>query len=380
MKPLLTNLTLILLTTACSVPSINRPTHESCSVVAPYSGPALRAPVTGSEGWLTHVSASGLTTDERAALAAEFLRAREATGAPSMTVAVWQEGGAPWLADHGTPDGNLHYWASVGKIITAAAILRLEVDEQLSLDDPISLYVDEVPNGNIITLRMLMTHTSGLFSASEDQQVRASGEPLDLENVLDVIRRQPPYACPGQAWRYSNSGYILLGAVIEKVTGQDYGTAASELVISRSAAQGIRLLAPGDALDGIVLPVRVPNEPQMDPRGPQAAGGAVGDAQNMALFLRDLLAGRILPQHTVSELMSQLYPMQQDGVWYGLGLMVYDVPKPDGTQLWVGHSGGAPGARAVLVYAPAQDAIVAVALTGEGSAEATANLMLNALE
>jgi len=380
MTPRLTSLALILFTVGCTATGTGRPTHGACTTVVPYAGPALRAPVADGVAQLRPLGRTGLNADERAALAAAFSRAQDATGAPSMAAAVWQDGGAPWSARHGTPDGHLHYWASVGKIITAAAVLRLEEDGRLSLEDPIGTYVEGVPNGDIITLRMLMTHTSGLFSANEDRQVRARGEPLDLEGTLDVVRRQPPYACPGGAWRYSNSGYTLLGVVIEEVTGQPYHAAAHDLVLARSAGRAIRLIPPEDTLDGIIQPADVPAGPRLDLRGPQAAGGAVADAKSMALFLRDLMAGRILPRETVTRMLTDLYPLSQNGVWYGLGLMVYDVPGPDGTSVWVGHSGGTPGAHAVLAYAPAQDAIVAVALTGDGSAEATANLLLDALE
>jgi D-alanyl-D-alanine carboxypeptidase len=99
----------------------------------------------------------------------------------------------------------------------------------------------------------------------------------------------------------------------------------------------------------------------------------------MALFLRDLLSGRIVERDSVARMAETLYPMFGDGMSYGLGLMVYDVPEPDGTTVWIGHSGGVPGRRALLAYAPEKNAIVAVALTGEGSAEATANTLLGAL-
>lgn len=294
-----------------------------------------------------------------------------------MTVAVWQSGGNPWTTRHGTPPGALHYWASVGKIVTAAAILRLAEDRRLSLEDPIATYVDGVPNGDVITLRMLLNHTSGLYSANEDPAVRSDAERLDLDGVLDVVNRQRPFGCPGERWRYSNSGYTLLGAVIEAATGQAYHAAAQDLVLSRSAARSIRILAPNDHLADVVLPI---GAPQFDIRGPQAAGGVVADAQSMAVFLRDLLAGRILPPETVRTMSRDLYPMFQEGTWYGLGLMVYDVPSSSGETVWIGHSGGVPGGRAIVAYAPDHDAIVAVAMTGEGSAEATANLLFSTLE
>lgn len=116
-----------------------------------------------------------------------------------------------------------------------------------------------------------------------------------------------------------------------------------------------------------------------DVRAPQAAGGAVADASSMARFLRDLLSGQILPRAQVHAMFTALYPMNDAGLWYGVGAMVYDVSSTGTPRLWLGHSGGVPGARAIVAYSPSQSAIVAVALAGDGSAEATANLFFSAL-
>jgi len=79
----------------------------------------------------------------------------------------------------------------------------------------------------------------------------------------------------------------------------------------------------------------------------------------------------------VRALLAEPYPMFEPGTFYGLGVMLYDVG--DAHINWVGHSGGAPGVKAVSIYAPGQNAFAAVALTGDGSAEATANALLKAL-
>jgi D-alanyl-D-alanine carboxypeptidase len=99
----------------------------------------------------------------------------------------------------------------------------------------------------------------------------------------------------------------------------------------------------------------------------------------MTLFLRDLLSGRIIGPKSVALMAETLSPMLDDGLFYGLGLMVYDVPGPARSTIWIGHSGGVPGRRAIVAFAPDRNAIVAVALTSEGSAEATANALFGAL-
>jgi len=90
-----------------------------------------------------------------------------------------------------------------------------------------------------------------------------------------------------------------------------------------------------------------------------------------------LLGGKLLKQETVQAMFGDLYPMFDAGSFYGLGAMAVEVPQADGsTSLWLGHMGGTPGASAVVAYAVKDGVIVAAALTGDGSAAATANLLL----
>lgn len=360
------------------------PWHSNGAIPCPsnpaYVGPPLRAAVTLSDQSLMPAASSGLSTAETVGLNAAFRAAFDATAAHSMTAAVWQTGGQTWTQQEGAGDDQLHYWASVGKIITAATIIRLQADGRLSLDLPISEFVEDVPNGNTITLRMLLNHTSGLFSANEDPQVRSTHAALDLPTMIEVLNRRGPYSCPGSYWRYSNSGYTLLGAVIEKVTGEPYHQAATRLVLSRSNAQHLRMLAPDDSLADVAPISARDGAIPFNPTHPQAAGGVVADADSMLVFMRDLFTGQILPDRQLQSMFQDLYPMADPGLWYGFGVMVYDVPGPKDELLWLGHSGGVDGARAVVAYVPSRGAIVAVALVGEGSAEASANLLLSALE
>ncbi|RSV54034.1 hypothetical protein, partial [Sphingomonas koreensis] len=103
-------------------------------------------------------------------------------------------------------------------------------------------------------------------------------------------------------------------------------------------------------------------------------------AEDMARGVAGLLGGKLLKQETLTAMFGQLYPMFDSGSFYGLGAMVIEVPEADGSKsLWLGHVGGAPGASAVVAYSVGDNAIVAAALTGDGSATATANLLLKQL-
>ncbi len=369
---------LSLWTAGCAVAEPSGP--EACRALAAYTGPPMRDDLTLSALTRAAANQSGLSSSEVLRLDTAFDAAFGATNARSMTAAVWQGGGESWTMQQGASQAQLHYWASVGKIITALTVMQLDATGRLSLDDPISAFVGDVPNGDRITLRMLLNHTSGLFSANEDPRQQARRGPLTLSEELEILARRGPYSCPGAIWRYSNSGYALLGAVIEEVTGHPYHVAATDLVLSRSRARGLRMVAPDDPLDDTV-PLAGPAEPTaFQPTYAQAAGGLVADAGSMSVLLQDIFSGRIVPEGQLHEMVDDLFPMGGPGLWYGLGVMVYDVPGERGPTTWIGHSGGVAGGRAVIAYVPSRHAIVAVAFTGEGSAEATANLLISALD
>jgi len=106
----------------------------------------------------------------------------------------------------------------------------------------------------------------------------------------------------------------------------------------------------------------------------------VATAADMVEFWHALLGGRLLKPATVRERFDRLYPMFDPGTFYGRGVMLYDVPDKDGRRLtWLGHSGGAPGTKALVIYSVEENAFVAVAMNNDGSVEATANLLLKAL-
>lgn len=108
-------------------------------------------------------------------------------------------------------------------------------------------------------------------------------------------------------------------------------------------------------------------------------GAIVGDAHDLALAWAALLDGTLLRKPLRQEMTAILYPMFDTGTYFGLGMMVFEVPDGRKTLRWIGHAGGAPGASEIAVYSPDDGAIVTVVLTGDGSATAGATLLLKAL-
>jgi D-alanyl-D-alanine carboxypeptidase len=251
---------------------------------------------------------------------------------------------------------------------------------KLSLDDPLSKWIDGLPNGKSITIRHLLEHRSGLFSANEDMVVRAARRYAPVDEQKRVAALHGAMFCPGENWRYSNTGYTLLGAIIEKVTGQTYPQAISERIIRPLGLTTMRAIIPGTVTEGIA-PLVSDKENPIDPSWAGAAGPIVASASDMVRVWQALLGNKLLKRSTVESMFHILYPMFDPGTWYGLGVTALDVPQPDGTtKLWLGHAGGTPGAGALVVYVPEQRVFVAVALTGSGSAAASVNFLLRAID
>lgn len=118
------------------------------------------------------------------------------------------------------------FWlASIGKQFTAVSILQLVDQGKLKLQDEITRFIPDYPTqGNKITIEHLLTHTSGIhnFSGIQDPEKKLAYD-CSPEEVIDFFKNLPMRFVPGTNWEYSNSGYFLLGYIIEKITGKTYG-------------------------------------------------------------------------------------------------------------------------------------------------------------
>lgn len=312
-----------------------------------------------------------MPTERAEQLLAAVNRATEATGAPHFGAALLTRDGV-WSS----PEGDRPFaWASVAKLVTATVVLQLADEGVLALDDPVSAYVESVPGGEAITLAMLLAHTGGLRSANEIVDQEGLAPPASLQEELGLLAERGPLFCPGSAWRYSNSGYAVLGAVIAAVDGGDFAASVQRRIAAPLGLATFRIVT--DPSDDAFAPLAPPaGEAPVHPAQAGPAGGLVATPREMASFMAALLDGRLLPPGQLGRMARVLYPMFDPGTFYGLGLMAYRVPDGNGATIqWIGHAGGIPGARALLVYDQRADMVIAVALTGSGSAEASAYLL-----
>jgi D-alanyl-D-alanine carboxypeptidase len=348
----------------------------TCNVHAAYAGRPLHAAMevstpTGS------VPDTALNAQMTQRLDAAFATTLSAAHAASMTAAIAIPGKGFWQQNVVPAEAPVLFWASAGKAFTAVVVLQLAAEGKLSLDDSVARWIADVPNGTVVTVRDLLAHTAGLYSANEDPQALAEPRYRSPSETLAIARQHGAMFCPGANWRYSNTGYDLLGEIIAAVDGQPFEQAITARIIRPLGLRTTRALPPGGDADG-VAPLVSAKELPINPSWAGAAGPIVSDAADMLRFWAALLEGRLVDRNTVSAMFSMLYPMFDDGTFYGLGVMVFDVPDKKGRLLWLGHAGGTPGAGAIIAYSPADNAFVAVALTGDGPATAVANLLLQA--
>ena len=362
---------------------------RTCSPDRSYRGPSIleNAELKFPNRRFGSASAIPVATAQRLNLA--FEDALEILPTETVDAAVIRLDGKRYLRTEG-PSSNandLHWWASVGKLFTSLGILVLEEEGRLSLNEPISNYVSGVPDGELITIEMLLNHTSGLFSANEDLEVRSSDRLLSLEDEVAVLQRQGNLFCPGTNWRYSNSGFALLAEVIEQVSEQSYHDFINAEVIAKTSAQRLRVMAAEERPENVVVPTLGDGDDREFINRFGGAGSVIGDAESMALFVADVFGGAVVSETTLIRMTQQLYPMfhspsdpSEPTRYYGLGTMVYLAISQNPRGYLVGHSGGTKGASTFVGWSARHQADVSVALTGEGSAELIASKLFPALE
>ncbi|QTD55726.1 serine hydrolase domain-containing protein [Parasphingorhabdus cellanae] len=348
--------------------------QKRCAAGVPYFGPTPIS-VTVSDDASSAIKQQTSSTGDLSALFADMY---EKSKAVSLTVALANQDGLIWTETQGLEDAEkLHYWASVGKSFTAVVIMQLIEKGDLSLDDTISKWTKNIPNGDLITVRMLLNHTSGLYNTSEDPTVIKNNQhTLSLKDNIKILNARGPLFCPGKRWRYSNTGYLLLGEIAEQVYGQPLQQIFKAQIFDRIGLKSSRMLE----IDGDISDVATPrpsDDQKSDIRTPGPAGPIAATSSDMIRFWRAFLNGDLVMKETRDQMLKTLYPMFDKKTYYGLGIMAMEAPGPDGKPaIWIGHAGGMPGIKAFVMIDPVSRQYASVALTGDGPASAIAYNML----
>lgn len=233
--------------------------------------------------------------------------------------------------------------ASITKSFIAAAVLRLVEDGRLTLDAPVGDHLQPATvavlqaggyNPWLITVRSMLQHTSGLFdfATSSEYLGRVSADPLHrwtrLEQLSLAMETGAPYGAPGEVYLYSDTGYILLGEIIEVTSGRDMATAVREILgfrrlgIANTWFETLESVPDGalpranqylQSLDANAF------DPSLDLFG---GGGLVSNLEDVARFYRALFEGRVFREAETLRLMLEVTPqsVEADTNGYGMGI------------------------------------------------------------
>jgi len=198
--------------------------------------------------------------------------------------------------------------ASITKSFTATAILMLQDRGRFSIDDPIGKYIENTPNAwDGITLRHLLTHMSGLGDYNP-LIAKRYGEDMTPAQIVDIIRGMPLDSRPGEKYQYSNAGYALLGAVIEKTSGQSYGDFLREniFVPLHMDATAYNPAARPDRALGYLQGDEAPTPaPARNLSNTFATGGIVSTTHDLLKWQEGLFDGHLISAKALAEMMAQ---------------------------------------------------------------------------
>ncbi|MGK5731708.1 serine hydrolase domain-containing protein [Streptomyces sp. URMC 124] len=326
---------------------------------APYSGAA------------SHDDA-GLLPATRRALLHRLATGQSQGRAPSMVGAVMREGRLVWSAGRGelpsgAGDEDVQYRiGSISKTFVAVLVMRLRDEGLLKLEDRLGAYLD-TPAGGEATIAQLLSHTSGLAAEARGPWWERTDGALRPE-LGDLFGDRPQLHTPGRLHHYSNPGYALLGALVERIRGESWYAVLRREVLAPLGMERTTLAPAAPHADGwavhpwadVLLPEPAVDTGRMAPAG--QLWSTTADLCRFAAFLthgdEGVLAASTLAEMRVPE--GGAKAPGQSG--YGLGLQVME---RDGRTL-VGHMGTMPGFVAMLLASP-QDGTAAVVLANRTS-------------
>jgi CubicO group peptidase (beta-lactamase class C family) len=247
---------------------------------------------------------------------------------------------------------------SLTKQFTAASILLLEERGKLKVDDPVKKYMPDTPPAwDKVTIYNLLTHTSGIpsFTGFPDY-ASTEATPTTPEKLVARFRDKPLEFQPGEKWNYSNSGYVLLGYLIEKISGETYQKFVQENIFTR-----LGMKDSGYDSNSAIIPHRAagyspgPNGPTntsfIDMSIPFSAGGLYSTTGDLLRWEQGLFGGKVLSPASLQKMTT---PFKQD---YACGVAVHTV---SGHKV-IDHAGGIEGFVTFLAYYP-EDKLTVVAL------------------
>jgi CubicO group peptidase (beta-lactamase class C family) len=297
-------------------------------------------------------------------------------GAPGAAVIVTRKGQALFRKGYGMADLELQVpiepdmvfrLGSLTKQFTAVGILMLEEQGKLSVSDPITKFLPDYPTqGQTITVEHLLTHTSGIKSYTEmPEWLPLWRKDFTLSQLIDFFKNQPMDFAPDEKWLYDNSGYILLGAIIEKASGQSY-----EDFIRTRIFEPLGMKHSYYDRTEKIIPKRVKgyegttsgyqNAPYLSMTQPYAAGSLASSADDLALWDSALWSSKLLKPESLAKAHKAHVLKDGRAVGYGYG---WAIGTYEGHRT-VEHGGGINGFATYALSLPDDGTYVAILTNG----------------
>ncbi len=311
---------------------------------------------------------------------------------PGGVLSVSIPGYEPWSGASGLANSEqgrsmepatLIHLSSITKMYTAVVVLQLVEEGQIDLDAPIGTYLPEiVPLANRTTVRQLLSHTSGIFDYLEDSRffLEAYQNPERTYTSAELVEMVAPFGAafePGTAgaWKYSSTNYVILGMLVEQVTGRPMAEQMRQRIFEPLGLEH-SFFAPYQPVQGTVAQGYIGTSDRVDVSMTFvfATGNIVATAGDLRQFVDALFAGRLLNAQSMALMTSVVdtggaYDMPE--LHYGLGLMQANLavgPGPNGEErpealsAVLGHIGGIAGSRSAVWHVPASGITIALGM------------------
>ena len=243
---------------------------------------------------------------------------------------------------------------SIAKMFTAAMIFQLVEEGKLKLTDPLAKFYPQIPNAEKITIAQILSHKSGIHSFTGDADFKTwLMNPKTKEEMLAVIAKSKPDFEPGEKMQYSNAGFVVLGYIVEKVTGKSYQEALKERITSKIGLSDTYVGGKTDISKNETFSYSYAGnwkqETETDLSIPGGAGAIVSTPADLTKFIQALFDLKLISEESLEKMKTEKMGM---------------FPFPLNGKTVYGHTGGIDGFFSMLTYAPEEKLAIAYVSNG----------------
>ncbi len=263
---------------------------------------------------------------------------------------------------------------SITKIFTAVLIFQLIEEQKLTLSTTLDTYFPTVPNAKTITIGQMLSHRSGIYNFTEEETyLEWNTQPHTPQQILDRIVAHKPFFEPNAKAGYSNSNYILLGNIAEKITNDTYKNLVQKRIVNRIALKNTYVGGKTDVNNHECFSFsqdeanKWVQESETDMSVPQGAGAIVATAADLTQFIIALFDGKLVSATSLTQ-------MQTINESIGMGLFAFPFNEKKG----LGHTGGIDGFSSIVLCFPKDS--LAVAYCSNGGVFSRNDILLGVLK